>query len=373
MKRPVSLATRLFVAQIIVILVAGVTLAATVALVAPSLFLQHLEMTGEDSPIVQQHAREAFESSVGVAFVAAAAAAVIAAVLLSWFLARRVSRPVEDLADAAESVAAGTYDIRVPTTGFGRELIALSVSFQKMANDLAATDAARTRLLADLAHELRTPLATLEVYIDGLEDGIVAPEPEAYRVMRAQVGRLRRLASDVKLAAAAQEHALDLHPRVMPAADLLKTACDAATPRYAAKGVELRCEPISLSAALNVDADRIHQVLANLLDNALRHTPPGGVVSISGAADNGNVLISVTDSGDGIPADHLEAIFNRFHRVDTARQHDGQGGSGLGLTIARAIVEDHSGTLSADSEGPGHGTTLTMTLPATTAGPARRL
>ena len=364
MKRPIGLATRLFVAQLLVFLVAGIALAVTVALVAPSLFLAHLAMTGEDSPIVQQHALEAFESSVGVAFLAAAAAAIVAAVLLSWFLARRVSKPVEELADAAGTVAAGTYNISVPTTGFGPELAALSASFQHMADDLATTDAARTRLLADLAHELRTPLATLEVHIEGMEDGIVAPDSDTYDVMRAQVARLRRLADDIKLTAAAQEHALDLHPRPLQVADLLRAACDAAAPRYATHNVTLRCFPPSHAACVTVDPDRIQQVMANLLDNALRHTPPGGQVIVTATSNSEEVSIAVKDTGTGIPIDQLETIFQRFHRLDPARTNRADGGSGLGLTIARAIVEDHHGTITAHSAGPGHGAAFHVSLPA---------
>ena len=341
-------------------LVAGATLMVTVLAVAPGLFLNHLAMTGEDSPIVQQHALEAFRSSAGLAFLAAASAAVVAAVMLSWFLSRRVSRPVEELAAAAEAVAEGHYDITVPDTGFGPELGALSSSFQRMADDLAVTDAARRGLLADLAHEIRTPLATLEVHIDGLEDGIVAASPETYGVLRDQVARLRRLAADIKLTAAAQEHALELHPRTLQVADILQAACDAAGPRFAAAEVTLRLtsEPF----AVTVDPDRIQQVLANLLDNALRHTPAGGCVTVTATAAEDGVMVRVADTGDGIPAAELEAVFQRFHRLDPARASQG-GGSGLGLTIARAIVADHGGSLVAESPGPGGGTTLVLRLP----------
>ncbi len=361
MTGPIGLGGRLFAAQLVVILLAGATLVVTVLAVAPSLFLNHLAMTGEDSPIVQQHALEAFRSSAGLAFVAAATAAVLAAVMLSWFLSRRVSRPVEELAVAAEAVAAGHYDIRVPDTGFGPELAALSSSFQRMADDLAVTDAARTGLLADLAHEIRTPLATLEVHIDGLEDGIVPASPETFGVLRDQVARLRRLATDIKTTAAAQEHALDLHPRTMQVADVLQAACDAAAPRYHAADITLGCA--SDAAAITVDPDRIQQVLANLLDNALRHTPTGGCVTVTAHASGGSVVVKVADTGDGIPPEELEAVFQRFHRLDPARASQG-GGSGLGLTIARAIVADHGGSLVAESPGRGGGTTLVLRLPA---------
>lgn len=354
-----SLATRLFTAQVLVVAATFGALLVTILLVAPGLFRHHLQMTGEDSPSVQEHAQEAFETAVGLALLTAAAVAVLAAVLLAWFLARRVSRPIEELAGAAEQVAHGEFDVSVPQTTFGRELHSLSESFQEMADDLASTDAARARLLSDLAHELRTPLATLEAHIDGLEDGVVAADAQGYAVMRAQVHRLQRLASDVKLAAAAQEHALDLHIQPVEVVGLVATACAAQTARYRDKGVALRdaCEN---SAIVQVDADRMQQVLGNLLDNALRHTPPGGSVQVTCRVGD-EVQIEVSDNGEGIPADELEAVFQRFHRVDAARSG---GGSGLGLTIARAIVEDHGGTLRASSDGAGRGTSMVVTLPA---------
>lgn len=364
MRKPGGLVKRLFTAQLVIIVVSGITLAATFTAVAPGLFLHHLAMTGEESPLVQLHASQALQSSFAVAFAASAAVAVIAAALLSWFLARRVSRPIAELAQAAETVASGEYRIDVPDSGFGRELTALSASFQQMAAELDATDSARAQLLTDLAHELRTPLATLEAHIDGMEDGVVAIGPEAFQVMRAQVARLRRLAGDIRLVSAAQENALQLDTRDHNVADVIRTACDAASARFDTKGVALDLAERTADLTVTVDPDRIQQVLANLLDNALRHTPTGGRVTLSAVRRDGAAVISVTDTGEGIPADQLEAVFERFHRVDVARQHNSDGGSGLGLTIARAIAAAHGGTLTAHSEGPGRGTTLTLSLPA---------
>ena len=186
-------------------------------LVAPGLFHEHLSRFGMMSPEVTQHAEEAFSSSFAIAITVAMLASLLAAGLVSWFLVRRVARPVEELAVAAETVAGGTYTVAVPTEPFASELEALSTSFAHMADRLAETETSRTRLLADLAHELRTPLATLEAYIDGLEDGVVAPSEESYATMRGQVSRLRRLATDLRESAAADEHALHLTPVVLDA------------------------------------------------------------------------------------------------------------------------------------------------------------
>jgi signal transduction histidine kinase len=326
------------------------------------LFLHHLEMTGEDSPTVQLHAREAFENSVGLALLAAASVAVVAAILLSWFLARRVSRPISSLAAAAESVAHGNYEVAVPETGLGTELHTLSSAFQDMANSLATTDDARTQLLSDLSHEIRTPLATLEAHIDGLEDGVVAPSAETFDVMRSEVRRLLRLASDVRLTAQAQEHALDLRLQPVAVGNLVNTACALHEPMYHDKGVELRNACGHSTHMVAADPDRMQQVLANLLDNALRHTPAGGQVQVGCEQRASLTEITVADTGDGLAASDLERIFNRFQRLDGARTTD-NAGSGLGLTIARALVQDQGGDLFAVSEGPGYGSTFTIRIP----------
>ena len=359
-----GLAARLMTAQVLVIGVGALTLVLASALVAPALFSEHLARSGEDTPAVRLHAERAFASSFAVSLALALVAALTAAGLVSWFLVRRVAHPVAALADAADALAAGNHQVRAPAGGFGSELERLSGAFDHMAAQLADTDAARTRMLADLAHEVRTPLATLEAYIDGLEDGVVAADAASYQTMRDQVARLRRLAGDLREAAAAEEHALGLDLEVCEPAALVEAAVAAAWPRYQAKGVQLTLSAPPQAPAVLADRVRIQQVLANLLDNALRHTPPGGHATLSVALGSGDIRIRVTDDGAGIPPDQLNAVFDRFYRVDPARAATDGGGSGLGLTIARAIVTAHGGTLTAASPGPGRGATFTITLPA---------
>lgn len=366
--QPMALTARLMAAQMVVILVGAMTLLIAIVAIAPGLFAMHLQRTGEDTPAVQQHAQEAFTSSMVIALSLAGITAITAAGLLSWVLSRRVAQPITALSQAAAQVAAGQYDVEVGEPGFSRELDNLAASFQDMAGRLERSDTARRQLLADLAHEIRTPLATLAAHVDGMEDGVVPHDAAAYQVMRDQVGRLQRLASDIREVAAAQEHALDLHPAVLAVADLLVGAAAGAQARYRAAGVELSCHSVPSELLVHADPDRIGQVLGNLLDNALRHTPRGGRVMLGGrAGPNHTVVLEVSDTGEGIPADQLQAVFERFHRVDPARAGRG-GGSGLGLTIARAIVTEHGGTLTADSAGPGRGATFRIVLPAARPG-----
>jgi two-component system, OmpR family, sensor histidine kinase BaeS len=357
------LATRMMLAQVMVICVGAITLLVTAFLVAPGLFHEHLTHIGVDSPAAQHHAEEAFASAFAISVAVAAGTALLAAILLSWLVVRRISRPVEQLAEAAESVAAGRYDVSVPRADFSRELGQLSESFARMAGRLGETESSRSRLLSDLAHELRTPLATLEAYVDGLEDHVLPDEPSSWSTMRDQVERLRRLSTDLRDAAAAEEHALNLELEPLDARELSAAAVAAALPRYAARGVDLRAYDRGEGCPVLGDRVRLQQVLANLLDNALRHTPAGGSVDVDTERRGGTILVTVTDTGEGIEPAQLEAVFERFHRVDPSRVATDGSGSGLGLTIARAIVRDHGGTLVARSAGLGRGAAFTIALP----------
>ncbi len=362
-RRP-RLAVFLIAAQAIVLVVGAVALVLTASLVAPGIFHDHLARSGVRSTLVTMHAEEAFRSSFAIGLLVGGIVSLVAAGLASLFLVRRVTLPVEHLAAAARQVAAGRYAVNPPADAFSAELEGLSTSFARMARRLADTEATRTRLLADLAHELRTPLATLEAYIDGLEDGIVGPEPHAYDTMRAQVERLRRLAGDLRDSAAAEEHALHLTRQPLDVRAEVSAAASAARPRFAAKGVQLDVavsdEPVTAVA----DPVRLQQVLANLLDNALRHTPAGGRVGVTArpTPERGS-LLEVSDDGAGIPIEELSAIFDRFHRVDPARATADGAGSGLGLTIVRGVVAAHGGSVEAASDGPGTGARFIVRLP----------
>ena len=239
MRLPQGLVTRLLIAQLAVVGVAGLALIATAAIVGPQLFTEHLRHTGESSPVVIEHAEEAFASSFAIALAVSLLMALITAGLVALLVVRRIAASVTDLADAADAIAAGDYAVTVPSGGFGTEMTRLSAAFARMAQRLADIETARTGMLADLSHELRTPLATLEAYIDGMEDQVVPTEPASYAVMRDQVGRLRRLAVDVREASAAEEHALSLHPEPVDPGDLARSAVEFARPSYQAKGVEL--------------------------------------------------------------------------------------------------------------------------------------
>lgn len=359
-----GLAKRLLVAQIGVIAIAAMALIVVGFLITPSLFRHHLGMAGESDPLVQQHALEALAATVAVAGSVAIAVALVAAAVTSWFLVLRIARPLDQLAVAAQDIEAGRFPERVTAAETQDEVSILVAAFNDMAGQLERTETFRLRLLADLSHELRTPLATLEAYIDGIDDSVLNTDPETLATMRNQVERMRRLAGDLGVITAAGEHALGLEISVRDASDLMQAARASAAPRYDAKGVDLNVTDPNLPVFVHCDAERMQQVLSNLLENSLRHTPPGGSVTLTARLDHAQVLITVQDSGEGIPTDKLEVVFERFIRLDESRMASDGSGSGLGLTIARDIVRGHGGELSAASAGVGSGTTMTIRMPA---------
>jgi two-component system, OmpR family, sensor histidine kinase BaeS len=261
--------------------------------------------------------------------------------------------------------AAGDYSVRIPPARLGPEVDELAAAINAMAAALSATEATRRRLLADAAHELRTPLATLEAFLEALADGVRSPGPATWDIMAAQTTRLRRLADGIALVSRAEEGQLPMTRIPVPPGDLVASAAEAARPGYAAKGVHLTARADAGLPGVSADPDRIGQALAGLLANALRHTPSGGSVRVAATAlpAGTGVRITVTDTGEGIAAEHLPHVFERFYRADPARDA-AHGGSGIGLAIARALVTAHGGTLTAASAGPGAGACFTITLPA---------
>jgi signal transduction histidine kinase len=360
-----SLLGKLLAAELAVIVAGGVTLALVALLVAPTLFHRHVrEALGFVPPTVMHHLDEAFGQSLTVALGLAIAAAALTAAAVSWLLASRIVQPLGDLAGAAAQLSQGDYTARVTVRG-DDELALVGRAFNEMAGSLASAEQRRRRLLSDLAHELRTPLATIDAYVEGLADGVVAAEPSTWRLLRSETGRLNRLGEDIAKVSRAEERQLDLRLQPTRPTMLLEDAAAAARQAYEAKSVALELDTDD-GPLVSVDRDRIAEVLANLLDNALRHTPTGGTVTLSARGDDGAALLVVSDTGDGLERGELERIFERFYRSDQSRSRD-RGGSGIGLTIARALVEAHGGALWAESDGRGAGSRFICRLPAAAA------
>ncbi len=360
--QPGSLTTRLLVAQVGVSVAMALTMIVVAAIAGPPLFEAHMHEAGHNSPEVLAHSEEAFRTAGALALAIGLAIAATGAIIVSVLITRRLRRSLDDLGDAATRISEGDYDLRV-TGADSRELATLAASFNTMAEKLAGVEATRRRLLTDLAHEIRTPLASMEICVESLEDGAIEPGPEAWGILSGQIERISRLADDIGQVSAAEEGRLDLARRPVQAHELAAAAILAARDGYERKGVQLTL-PSGDDQDPLVDADpaRIGQVLGNLLSNALRHTPAGGGVEMSVGADRDLVLIRVSDTGEGIAPEHLPHVFERFYRADTARDRE-HGGTGIGLAISRAIARAHGGDLTATSAGPGAGATFILRLP----------
>jgi two-component system sensor histidine kinase BaeS len=358
-----SLAVRLFAAQLLVIVAGSLTLALVALAIAPGLFRTHARQALTVLPAdLASHLERAFGDAILVALAIATTAALATALAATWLLAQRLTGPIRTLAKAAERIGHGSYQTRVPVPAAGDELATLANAFNQMADTLASTERRRQALLADLAHELRTPLATLDGYVEGLADGVVAADEEAWTVLQTELARLRRLAEDLTAVSRAEAEQLDLRRRPVDPGLLVTAAVQAAQPAFAAKGVGLQARVAHRLPPVAADPDRIGEVLANLLGNALRHTPPGGLVEVSAHEEGDRIELAVADNGEGIPPELLERVFERFFRVDPARTHNG-GGSGIGLTISRAIVDAHGGQVWAESARQTGGARLVVRLP----------
>jgi two-component system, OmpR family, sensor histidine kinase BaeS len=363
-RRRDGLAVRLLVAQTIVLLTGTFTAWLIAAAVGPTLFHNHLSQANVGAtPALNHHAEEAYQSANVISLSLALVAALVVAMAVNVYIARRIARSVATIAEAASDVAAGQYDVRVPAPGLGPEFDALASGFNQMAGQLRSVERSRSRLLADLGHEMRTPLATLEAYLEALEDGVATLDAPTASLLRSQTRRLARLSEDIGTVSRVEEGQVGLQIRAVQPASLVRAAVDSAAEAYRAKGVRLVAETLASLTAVRADPDRMGQVLGNLLDNALRHTPAGGTVTVSAnSSGRGGCDLAVADTGDGIPAEHLPHVFERFYRVDAARNSD-QGGSGIGLAIAKAFVEAHGGQLTVTSRGKAQGSTFHIWLP----------
>ncbi|WP_172650864.1 sensor histidine kinase [Rhodococcus opacus] len=358
-----GLGVRLLLAQSLVLVAGAATCWVVAVFAGPPLFREHLHRAGVPASSDEQfHAEQAYRSATAISLAVALGVASLAALVVTWYFSRRLQRSVTEVASAATAVADGRYDIRVTSPHLGEDFDALAEAFNRMAAGLESVETTRRQLLGDLAHEIRTPVSVLEAYMEALEDGVETLDADTITMLRDQTRRLVRFSDDVNALSHAEESRTSIEPTWVDPAALLSTTLTAATDRYAAKEVALTSRVPAHLPRLWADPQRLGQVLGNLLDNALRHTPGGGRVEVTAGQRHELLVIEVTDTGDGIAAEHLPHLFERFYRVDAARDRE-HGGAGIGLAIAKALVEAQRGHITARSDGPGTGSTFTITLP----------
>ena len=300
---------------------------------------------------ISEPAAASLVSAVNQSLLWTGLAAVALGTLLVSILSRKLLGPVKTLGDAAQQLGRGDLSQRAPAEG-ATEIRQLALAFNSMAANLEDAERQRRNLVADVAHELRTPVSNIQGYLEAVKDGLLQPDESTIETIHGQVIHLGHLVEDLRLLAQAEAGALQLHriPTRMP--NVLRSCVDALRPRAEAKGITVNLEADEAMTQVEMDSTRISQVVNNLLENAVIHTPAGGSVTVTAGVDGDRLVrVAVADTGQGIPADDLARVFDRFFRADASRSR-ATGGVGLGLTIAKQLVEAHGGSIHVENVVP---------------------
>jgi len=319
---------------------------------------------GRGSQVSEAELQTALDESLWPALLAGAGAALLAAMLVASILGRRILRPIDELRAAARQMAAGDYSVQVPVPT-EIELASLADDVNQLGAHLAATEQRRTQLLSEVTHELRTPITVIRGHMEGLIDGVIEPSDEVYVTIVDEAARMQRLVDDLSMLSRADEGTLDLDLADLDIGALAAVVADRLRPQFDHEHVVLQTVRPDSPITVRGDADRLMQVFANLLGNALGHTPAGGSVTIRTGRDGGVAWVDVTDTGPGVPEGEQERIFERFYRgAGTATGRPARAGRGIGLTIARSLARAHGGDVRVSAAKTGAGATFRVTIPA---------
>ena len=359
----IRLRERLVLSHLAVVAVGTITLFVAVGFVAPGAFdaaMGH-SVDGGMNEMMTSLIRAAFQDAVQTALVVAVVVAVLAALVISVALSARLSGPIARLAVASRRIADGRYAERVPVAS-ADEIGELAESFNRMAGSLESTERRRLQLVGDVAHELRTPLATLDGYLEGLEDGVIEPIDPTWKLLRGETARLTRLVNDLQELWRAEARQLPLSLATVDVAVELGAARERFASTAVEHGIVLRVEIPAGALPARADRERLAQVLDNFVSNAIRYSTAGTSVSLAATSVRDEVVIAVADHGPGLTEEQRARVFERFYRVDPSRSR-ALGGSGIGLAIARALTEAMGGRVWAESQGPGLGSTFRAAFP----------
>jgi histidine kinase len=356
-----SLRARLVLSHLVVVAVGVAVLVVTGRQLGSVFVHDHLQsmggMMGGTEGGLMTDVEAGVKSGFTRALLWATAVSAAVAVTAASFASVRVLRPLEEVRRVTRRLATGSYRERVPIPE-ERELEALAADVNALAQALEETEKRRLRLVSEVAHEMRTPVATLKGYMEGLLDGVFQPTAETFAAAAGEAARLERLAADLSALSRAEEGRVELRLEETDLGEVAAEVADRLRPQYDDQQVELVVEPGPPLPVL-ADRDRIAQVFTNLIGNALTYTPSGGEVVVRPEKVADQARVAVIDTGRGLTADQLEMVFERFYRADRSVA----GGTGIGLTIARSLARLHGGDLSASSPGTGRGATFTLTLP----------
>jgi signal transduction histidine kinase len=288
------------------------------------------------------------------------ALAIIISLVLTFFLSGRISSPVATLASAARQLGRGDLSLRIQFRGKG-EVKELAQAFNSMADDLEHAEQLRRNLIADVAHELRTPLSNIQGYLEAIRDRVMKPNRPTILSLNEEAALLSRLVDELQELSLVEAGELKLVYQTEDIAKLIEQTVVSWQPRVAAKEISLSLDLPDNLPQVSIDWQRISQVLHNLLENAVTHTPKRGAINVAATTQDDKIEVRVSDTGEGIPSEDLPNIFERFYRVDKSRAR-ATGGSGLGLTIAKRLVEAHGGKIAVESE-LGKGSSFSFTIP----------
>ena len=339
----------------------GVILLAVILLTLTAAFMTPESGPGRRENLSEAQRRQLVRERLPGVVLGTAAVIGLVGIGAGVWISRSLTSPLRELEEAAQAVGRHNFGRRVQVEG-SQELVAVGRAFNQMAAELEEGELLRRNLVADVAHELRTPLSVLQGNLRAMLDDVYPLEKAEVARLYDQTRQLSRLVNDLHDLARAEAHELPLNRAHLDVVALVRNVADLFAPLAEAEEVALRLDLPPQEIRLDADAQRLTQALQNLLINALRHTPAGGLITVSLDAGQGEVAVSVQDTGSGMDAEHLTRVFDRFYRTDRARSRE-SGGTGLGLAIVRAIVEAHGGTVVAASEGRGRGSTFTVRLP----------
>lgn len=364
-----KLSHKLFVSYLVVVMVGLIVLSIVTVFVAPVNFSQQMtHMRGNRYGMGSQHMNEldaeietSFRNAINNALVISGLAASLAAVGVSWFVSQRLIQPIRSLVTLSHQIADGHYEQRLHLNSRD-EVAELVESFNRMAASLANTESMRVRLLGDVSHELKTPLAGIKGYMEGLQDGVLPATPETFQLVHREADRLQRLVQDLQELSRVEAGQTQVEFTACKPHEIIAPVVDRMRPQFYEKDITLTVAVSDDLPAVRADPDRIAQVLTNLLGNALQYSAFGGEVHVRVSREQDTLRFVVTDTGIGIAPHDLDHIFERFYRVDKSRSRS-SGGSGIGLTVAKHLVEVQDGSMRATSEGIGKGSEFSFTLP----------
>jgi signal transduction histidine kinase len=358
-----KLAYRLFSSHLAVVIIGLLMMITMTSYLAPLDFserMQHSGMMGRGHEQLED-LEEQYRATLNQAFAISGAVGITLAISLSWLLSQRIVKPLRLLVSVSQAIADGHYEQRLSFKSHD-ELGDLVQSFNRMADALASTETLRRELLADVSHELKTPLASIKAYMEGLQDGVIPASPETYQTIYREASRLQRLVLDLQELSRAESQAIVLHPQPLYVKELLERLIERLMPQYQEKQIQLKLFPVPESLTLLADSDRLEQVLTNVLGNALQYTHESGAVTIRVGEKENAIVLCIADNGIGLSDIEQKRIFQRFYRVDKSRARS-SGGSGIGLTIAKSLIEAHGGKIWVESAGLGKGSTFFIQMP----------